>query len=60
LIGALLGAWLLMRFRTAWMIAPGAKAAFDEDGNGMVSLGVWDTRHKLAEPPVPAVSRPIE
>ena len=60
LIGALLGAWLLMRLRTAWMIAPGAKAAFDEDGNGMVSLGVWDTRHELAKPPVPAVSRPIE
>jgi hypothetical protein len=51
---ALLGVWLLMRVRTAWAIAPGT---FDEDDDAPVSLGVWDTRHELAEPADPATSR---
>jgi hypothetical protein len=44
------GAWLLMRIRTAWAIAPGAEAAFDEDDEAPLSLGVWDTRHEHARP----------
>ncbi|MGV3518761.1 serine hydrolase domain-containing protein [Luteitalea sp.] len=59
LFAVLLGAWLLMRVRTAWLIAPGAEAAFDEEGDAPVSLGVWDTRREFPER-VPAESKPIE
>ena len=56
---ALLGAWLLLRARTAWMTAPGAEPAFDEDADSMVSLGVSDTRHEPDES-VPAASGPSD
>jgi hypothetical protein len=48
--GVLLGALLLVRARTAWLTAADAEPAFDEDGDSMVSLGVWDTRHEADEP----------
>jgi hypothetical protein len=56
---ALLGAWLLLRGRTAWVTAPGAEPAFDEDGDSMVSLGVSDKRHEPDES-VPAASGPSD
>ena len=56
---ALLEDWLLLRARTAWMTAPGAEPAFDEDADSIVSLGVSDTRHEPDES-VPAASGPSD